>query len=60
MALCKGRHNIVPSQAGFTQDMGGRYALSAALVRKTKAGRLRDRQRSGRHLQMNGCHPHME
>jgi len=24
MALCKGRHNIVPSQAGFTQDMGGR------------------------------------
>jgi predicted TIM-barrel fold metal-dependent hydrolase len=41
----RGRHNIVPSQAGFTQDMGGRvtrYPMRS--TEKTAAGRLRDVQ----------------
>ncbi len=41
----KGRHNIVPSQAGFTQDMGGRvtrYPMRS--TEKTDPGRLRDVQ----------------
>src|SRR5215831_17698463 len=39
----KGRHNIVPSQAGFTQDMGGRvtrYPIRSS--EKTDPRRIRD------------------
>src|SRR5689334_23048561 len=41
----KGRHNVVPSQSGFTQDMGGRvtrYPMRSS--EKTEPGRLRDVQ----------------
>ena len=41
----KGRHNIVPSQAGFTQDMGGRVTrYPTRSTEKTEPGRIRDVQ----------------
>jgi uncharacterized protein len=41
----KGRHNIVPSQAGFTQDMGGRVTrYPTRSTEKTDPGRIRDVQ----------------
>ena len=41
----KGRHNIVPSQAGFTQDMGGRVTrYPTRSTEKTDPNRIRDVQ----------------
>lgn len=51
----KGRHNIVPSQAGFTQDMGGRvtrYPLRS--TEKTAPGRQRDVQLGERWMDAMG------
>ncbi|HVY56980.1 MAG TPA: amidohydrolase family protein [Xanthobacteraceae bacterium] len=51
----KGRHNIVPSQSGFTQDMGGRvtrYPLRSS--EKTEPGRLRDVQLGERWMDAMG------
>src|SRR4051794_38943609 len=51
----KGRHNIVPSQAGFTQDMGGRvtrYPLRSS--EKTEPGRIRDVQLGERWMDAMG------
>src|SRR5215471_18896030 len=51
----KGRHNIVPSQAGFTQDMGGRvtrYPMRS--TEKTDPGRVRDVQLGERWMDAMG------
>ena len=44
----KGRHNIVPSQAGFTQDMGGRVTrYPTRSSEKTDPSRTRHKLRAG-------------